>query len=252
MSGIGLLARHEWRRLAAQPFAWILAAVVLALMSWQFLLALQAYLEISPRLGGLKDAPGVTDLVAVPLLHSLANVLAFVVPLLTMRMIAGERRAGTLPLLLASGLSPTRIVLGKYLAVLGWLALWLALALAMPLSLAHGTTLDWGKLAAAALGLALLLALLAAIGLACSTFASHPAIAATASLVITLTLCCVNLGAQAAGVDNGAIHWLALGTHLEPLLRGLVATDDVLWFVLLAALALALAIRRLGSDRERG
>ena len=261
MSALAMV-RLESRRLFVRPLAWVLGALTLGELAWRFVLLLGNFLAAQVKLAALPAGPGYTDLVAVPLLSSLftgglvpfglAELALLVVALLTMSSIAGERSNGTLPLLLASGLSPTRIVLGKYLAVLGWLALWLALALAMPLSLAHGTTLDWGKLAAAALGLALLLALLAAIGLACSTFASHPSIAATASLVITLTLCCVNLGAQAAGVDNGAIHWLALGTHLEPLLRGLVATDDVLWFVLLAALALVLAIRRLASDRERG
>ncbi|HEV2679921.1 MAG TPA: ABC transporter permease, partial [Rhodanobacter sp.] len=126
-----------------------------------------------------------------------------------------------------------------------------ALTLAMPLSLAHATHLDWGKLAAAVLGMALMLAALAAVGVACSTFASHPAIAAAASMMLVLALWIVNLGAQIAGIDNGVINWLALSTHLETLLRGLVASSDLLWFVLLIGLALALAIRRLATERER-
>lgn len=258
----GAMVRLEWRRLFVRPLGWVIAALTLGELGWRFVLLLGNFLAAQVKLAALPAGPGYTDLVAVPLLSSLftgglvpfglAELALLVVPLLTMSSIAGERGNGTLPLLLASGLSPARIVLGKYVAVLGWLMLWLALVLTMPLSLAHGTTLDWGKLAAATLGLALTLALLAAIGLACSAFASHPAIAATASLVITLTLCCVNLGAQAAGVDSGAIHWLALGSHLDPMLRGLVASGDVAWFVLLAAGALALAIRRLASERERG
>ena len=62
----------------------------------------------------------------------------------------------------------------------------------------------------------------------------------------------MNLGAQMAGINGGAINWLAMSTHLQPLLRGLVSTADVVWFVLLIALALALATRRLDADRERG
>jgi ABC-2 type transport system permease protein len=62
----------------------------------------------------------------------------------------------------------------------------------------------------------------------------------------------MQLGAQAVGVNNGLINWLALPSHLEPLLRGLVSTTDVLWFVLLIVLALALATRRLTADKERG
>jgi ABC-2 type transport system permease protein len=61
----------------------------------------------------------------------------------------------------------------------------------------------------------------------------------------------VNLGAQMAGLNGGAVNWLAMSTHLQPLLRGLVSTTDIVWFVLLTVLALALAMRRLDADRER-
>jgi len=93
---------------------------------------------------------------------------------------------------------------------------------------------------------------LAALGVACSTFASHPAIAAAAALIITLALWSVNLGAQMAGINGGAINWLAMSTHLQPLLRGLVSTTDVVWFALLIALSLSLATRRLSAERGRG
>jgi len=122
----------------------------------------------------------------------------------------------------------------------------------MPLTLAHATDLDWGKLAAAAVGLALMLAALAALGLACSSFASHPAIAAAAALILGLALWSVNLGAQMAGIDGGAINWLAMSTHVQPLLRGLVSSADLLWFALLICLSLALATRHLSTERERG
>ena len=73
-----------------------------------------------------------------------------------------------------------------------------------------------------------------------------------AALVIALALWSVNLGAQMAGINGGAINWLAMSTHLQPLLRGLVSSTDIVWFALLIALALALATRRLNADRERG
>jgi ABC-2 type transport system permease protein len=250
----------ELRRLFVRPLAWVLGALTLAELAWRFVLLLGSFLTSQIKLAALPASPGYTDLVGVPLLSSmltggflpfgLAELALIIVPLLTMSTIAGERSNGTLPLLFASGLPASRIVLGKYLAVLVWLLLWLALTLAMPLSLAHATHLDWGKLAAAVLGMALMLAALAAVGIACSTFASHPAIAAAASMMLVLALWIVNLGAQIAGIDNGVINWLALSTHLETLLRGLVASSDLLWFVLLIGLALALAIRRLAAERE--
>lgn len=235
-----------------RPLAWVLAALTLAWLGWNFTLLLGGFLAGQIRNAAQPDGPGFIDLVGVPLLGQLAQLAFLVVPLLTMSVIAGERRNGTLPLLFAAGVPASRIVLGKYLAVLGWLLLWLLLTLAMPLALAHATHIDWGKLAAATLGLALMLAALAAAGVACSTFASHPAIAAAAALILALALWSVNLGAQMAGINGGAINWMAMSTHLQPLLRGLVSSADIVWFVLLIVLALALATRRLSADRERG
>lgn len=246
------VAGHEWRRLWVRPFAWILAAATLAWLGWQFVLMLGHFLDVEVKLAALADGPGYTDLVAVPLLAQFAQLAILLVPLMTMSTLSGERRAGTLPLLFAAGVSPARIVLGKYAAVLGWLLAILLLTLAMPLALAHATAPDWGKLAAATLGMALTLITLTAIGVACSAFTAHPALAAAAALVITLALWAVNLGAQAAGTLGGALDWLALSTHLQPMWRGVVSSADVAWFLIVAALALALAIQRLAGERTRG
>jgi ABC-2 type transport system permease protein len=253
--------RLELRRLFVRPLGWVLAALTLAELAWRFVLLLGNFLGMQVRLAALPNGPGFTDLAGVPLLSSLltggfipfgfTELALIVVPLLAMSTLAGERSQGTLPLLFGSGQSATAIVLGKYLALMAWLLLWLALTLAMPLSLAHAAQLDWGKLAAATLGMVLLLAALAAVGVACSAFASHPAIAATAAILLVLALCSLQLGAQSAGVDSGLVNWLALPSHLEPLLRGLVSTADVAWFVLLTVLALALAIRRVAAEKER-
>ena len=246
------VTRLEWRRLLVRPLAWVLAGLTLAWLAWNFTLMLGSFLAGQIQRAAQPDGPGFIDLVGVPLLAQLAQLAFLVVPLITMSVIAGERRNGTLPLLFAAGVPASRIVLGKYLAVLGWLLLWLALTLTMPLVLMHATHFDWGKLGAATLGLALMLAALGALGVACSAFASHPAIAAAAALVIALALWSVNLGAQMAGINGGAINWLAMSTHLQPLLRGLVSTTDIVWFALLILLALTLASRRLAADRERG
>jgi len=253
--------RLEWRRLFVRPLGWVLAALTLAELAWRFVLLLGNFLGMQVRLAALPSGPGFTDLVGVPLLSSLltggfipfgfTELALIVVPLLAMSTLAGERSNGTLPLLFGTGQSAASIVLGKYFALMAWLLLWLALTLAMPLSLAHVAHLDWGKLAAATLGMVLLLAALAAIGVACSDFASHPAIAATAGILLVLALCSVQLGAQSAGVNNNLIDWLALPSHLEPLLRGLVSSADIVWFALLTVLALALAVRRVAAEKER-
>ena len=244
-----LIAAHEWRRLAVQPFAWVLAAVVVALMAWQFLLALEAFLTLAPKLGSLKDAPGVTDLVAIPLLRSFSNLLMLLVPLVAMRSIAGERRSHSLPLLLAGGVGNARIVVGKYSGALGYVVVLIVLVAAMPLALGIGTSLDLGRLLAALLGLVLFASALVAIGVMCSAWTSHPALAAASAFALTSLLAIVDAGARLQGVDNMGINYLALPTHIEPFFRGLVASVDVVYFLIVTAVALAFAAHRL--DRLR-
>ena len=251
MSAAAVLARHEWRRFAVQPFAWLLAASVVALMAWQFLLALQGFLDLAPKLGGLRNAPGVSDLVAIPLLRSFANLLVLLVPLITMHAFAGERRAQTLPLLLASGIGNARVVLGKYCGALGFVGVLIALVALMPLALGFGTTLDFGRIAAAVFGLALFAAALTAIGIVCSAWAAQPALAAAAALALSTLLAVVDAGARLQGISNAGINYLALPTHLEPFFRGLVASVDILYFVLVIGVALTLATRRLDALRSR-
>lgn len=251
MNFIAML-RLELLRLRVRPFGWVLLALGIGWLGWNFTLLVGSFLASQVQRAGLPDSPGYVDLVAVPLLGALAQLAFLVVPLLGMATLAGERRNGTLAVLLASGVPASRIVLGKYAALVLWLLVWLALTLAMPLSLAHATSPDWGKLASATLGLFLMLASLAAIAVAASAFTSHPALAAVVGLLVGLGLWTLNLGAQRAGIDDGAINAIAMSTHVQNLLRGLVSSADLLWFVLVIAVCLALATRRIATDRERG
>ncbi len=249
MSGIVILARNELHRLFLQPLAWAVLAAVLWILAYFFLLALQAFLLVMPKLAGNAAAPGVTDLVALPLLRAIANLLLLIVPLLGMRTFAGERQSGTLPLLLASGVGDARIVLGKFAGLTIFLTVLIVLALAMPLSLDVGTTLDLGRLCAAALGLLLLATTLAAMAVCVSSYVQQPAVAAMVALALNLILWMLDAGARFEGITSSFINYLALPTHLEPFLNGIVATVDIVYFVLVATVALALATRRLGAIR---
>ncbi len=232
-----------------RPWPWVLAAVVLAWLGWNLLLALGEFLKAQPHLATLPSAPGFTDIVAVPLLAQFAEIALLIVPLLGMQALAGERRAGTLPLLLAQGLSAPVIVLAKYFAQLLWLVGLLTLVVALPLLLAPTTHPDWGKLAAAALGIASLLSALSAVSLAASAFTRQPVLAAALALALILVLWAAAAQGHAPQQAGPVLRWLSLPTHLQPLLQGLVSTRDLAYFVILAALALGCATQRLARER---
>lgn len=245
------VARIDLKRLAVRPFAWTLAGIALAMMAWQFLLGVSAFMHAQPIVPGPASGPGFTDTVVAPYLLNFIQLCLVIAPLVTMQALAGTR--GTrLALLSTSGASSAQIVLGKFAARLAFLWLLLLVVATVPLVLAGATHPDWGQFGAALIATALCVAALTAIGIACSAFAPEPALAATAALLIGEGLSLIDAGVRMAGGAGGWLGYLALHTHLAPALRGLVRSEDIVYFLIVIVLSLALAVRRITAERERG
>jgi len=244
------VAGRELRSLFLSPLAWTVLAVALVILGYLFLVQVDTFVRLQPRLSGAPGAPGVTALVVAPLLQTAGVVLMLLVPLMTMRLVAEERRNGTLALLLSAPVSMTEIVLGKYVAVLAFFGCLLGLLALLMLSLLAGGTLDFGLLAAALLGLALLVASFAAAGLFLSTLTAQPVVAAVSTFGLLLLLWVIDwAGGTGEGAGAQALSYLSLLTHFDPLLEGVVDTRDVAYYVLFIAAFLGLSIRRLDGDR---
>lgn len=246
------IARKELRALFLSPLAWVILGVVQLLLGYLFLLQLDQYLVIQPRLAAMEGAPGVTDMVVAPLFGNAAVILLLVVPLVTMRLISEERRNGTLDLLASAPITPLQIVLGKYLGILVFLGVMLAITALMPLSLLAGGWLDFGKLAGGLLGIGLLVAAFAAAGLFMSSLTAQPVVAAVASFGLLLLLWIIDWAARGQAAPDGVLTYLSLMGHYESLVRGLFRSTDVIYYVLFIGMFLALTVRKLESERLSG
>jgi ABC-2 type transport system permease protein len=246
---IFVVARKELRSLFGSPLAWSVLAVLQALLAYIFLGQLDAYLALQPRFTQIANPPGMTEMVVAPLFSAAALVLLMAVPLLSMRLVAGERRDRTLVFLLSAPLTLTEIVLGKFLGLLLFLAAVAALPLLMALSLYAGGPLDLGLVLANLLGLLLLAAAFAALGLFLSSLTTSPTVAGIASLGAFLGLWIVNM---AVTDPDSALNTLSLLKHFEGFNRGLIDTADIAYFLLFTALFLAFTVRRLDNERLGG
>ncbi len=245
-----VVAGRELRSLFLSPLAWSILAVVQLLLAYMFLSQMDVFMQLQGRLAGLEGAPGVTQMVAMPVLANAAIVLLLVVPLLTMRLISEERRGQTIALLFSAPLSMSEIVLGKFLGVMAFLALMVAMIALMPLSLRLGAEIDFGMLAAGLLGLFLLVASFAALGLYMSTLTAQPAVAAVASFGALLLFWVIDWSGNAnLGEAGGVLGYLSMLRHFEPLLKGVFDSSDVIYYLLFVVLFLGLSIRRLNADR---
>jgi ABC-2 type transport system permease protein len=235
------LAWMEWRRLMRTSLAWIVLAVALCLLSWQFLGTLEAFVGMH---GGDRNL-GLTHHLGLQVFGLASVVLLIVSPILTMRAFSEPLRSGAYTLLSSAPLSSSGILLGKFFAIQLFLLPIVLMPAALSLSLSAGTRLDAGLIAAATLGLLLLGALFVAAGLYLSVLSENPAVAAAGGYGLLLLLTLLD---QHTGGDS-FLHWLAWPSHYLNLQLGLVHSGDLAYFLLLMLYFLALALHRL--DRRR-
>jgi len=243
-----IIAGRELRTLFLSPLAWTILGVTQLILAYMFLTQIDFYLSIQAKLIGIPNAPGVTDLVIAPLFGNAAVIFLLITPLLTMRVISDERRNKTISLLFSAPISISEIVLGKFLAIFAFLLILIFSIALMPLSLLTIGELDMGKFAACLLAMILLAASFNALGLYMSAIASQPTVAAVASFGALLFLWIIDW----AGNNNGGsnlFEYISIMRHFENLLRGLVNSTDIAYFVLFIAGFLILSIRRLDNDR---
>lgn len=252
------IARKELKTLFTSPMAWAVLTLMQLILAYFFLRRLQDYMEIQPQLIQMPNPPGVTELVVAPLYLTIVTMMLFIVPLLTMRLIAEERRNQTMVFLVSAPLSMTQIVLGKFAGLTAFLLLIIGITTLMPLSLLFAGRLDFGLLASLISGVALLAACFVAIGLYASCLTVHPLIAAVVSFCILLALLLVGdasvdgLRSRGWPIPAALAQVLSPFKNFEPFSKGVIDSYAIVCMLLLIALFLILTIRRLDAARLRG
>ncbi|MCK4708953.1 MAG: ABC transporter permease subunit [Gammaproteobacteria bacterium] len=242
------IALRECRSLFMSPLAWTVLAVVQFILAWIFFAQIDNFFALQSQLQTLKSAPGVTDLVIAPLFNITSIVLLMVTPLMTMRLISEERQSGTIQLLMSSPVSMTQIVFGKYLGMMMFFAIFIFQISLMPLSLFMGTDLDIGKLLAGFLSIFLLVAAFVSAGLYLSSLTDNPSVAAIATFGLLLLLWIINANTPDDASGN-IFNYISLIQHSNAIIRGVINSTDIIYFILFIFTFLGLSIRQLDSYR---
>ncbi len=246
---IGVIARRELTSLFRSPLAWALLCVTQIVLAYRFLAQIELHIEFADKLRAMPEPPGVSEIIVVPLLGAAALLLMFIVPVITMSAINGERRAGSLALLYSSPVSGWQIVVGKFVGCCGLLGvIWLIIAL-MPLTLLWGAPLDLAMTAAGLFALALLMTMYAAIGLMFSALFRQPALAAIASFGVLAALWSIDWASR-LGMDAGVLSDLSSLNHFQRLASGLLDTVATGYFILITATALGITTWSLNGERR--
>jgi len=248
--------KKEMRLYFGSPVAYVVFTFFLLISGWFFSQIFLFYSDASmrsfmqPQFG---QNLNVVDNVMRPLFTNMSVVLLFFLPMVTMRLFAEEKKAGTIELLLTYPVRDGEVLAGKYLAALALYVLLLALTLLYPGLVASFTRVEWGPILTGYLGLLLTGATFLAIGVLVSSLTENQIVAGFGTFGILLGFWVVGWGAEFAGGNlRGVLQYLSIGDHLDGFTRGLIDTKDLVYYLTGVALALFLTLRSLESKRWKG
>lgn len=247
-----LIAKRDLGSLFNSPIFYVLTTVFLILYSYIFFNILSFFSFQSAQAGQFGGNMNLNEMVVEPSLHNMGVILLLMIPAITMRSFAEDRKSKSLTLLLSSPLHLREIIFGKFLACLTVVGVMIFLSgYCMVFLLAIGEP-DVGPILTGYLGMLLMAGCYVAIGVFASSLTDNQIVAAVISFGFTLFMWIIGWGAQSSGAALGDIlHFLSLIDHMERFLKGILDTSDILYYLSFISLGLFLTHRVLDSQRWR-
>jgi ABC-2 type transport system permease protein len=236
------------------PIAYLLMALF-GLIFGYFFYSATAYFVLAgirAQMGGASQPMSINDYVVAPLMGNASVVCLFLLPLISMRLFAEEKRSGTIELLMTSPLRDWEIILGKWLGAMSMYLCVLAMsAVSVSLLFAWGQP-DWRPILTGYLGLILQGGTVLAIGTFISTTTKNQIIAGAATFSVCLLLWVLSwVSSYNDAPWAQAIAYCSILTHFEPFSKGIVDTKDLVFYISAIFLGLFITSRSLESLRWR-
>ncbi len=252
-----IIAGKELAGYFVQPVAYVVMTVFLLLGGFFFFNLLRYFNVLLQMYVAMQNAAvlnrlNLNERVIQPLLHNMSIVLVILVPAITMRSFAEEKRSGTYEFLLTAPVRTGEIVAGKFIAAAVFVLIMIALAGLFPLILVFFGNPEIGPMVAGWIGLAFLAVSFVSIGLFTSSLTQNQIIAAITCFGALLLLFVISWPAQAGGTTfAGVLRYLSLPDHFSQMVTGILDTSDVIYFLSLIFVALFLTQRSVESARWR-
>jgi ABC-2 type transport system permease protein len=248
--------KKEMRLYFTSPVAWVILTIF-TMITGYFFYSIFAYYTLASMQSMMNPAMArelnVTDSVLRPLFSNVSVILLLLMPMLTMRLFAEERRSGTIELLLTFPVRDGAVLLGKYLAALAMYGVMLALTLVYPALVLYFARVEWGVLATGYLGLLLMGATFLAVGMFASSLTENQIVASIITFGILLIFWVIGWSADYAGGAWGRVlSHISLLEHFDSFGKGVLDTKDILYYVDFTIVALFLTLRSLETRRWKG
>jgi ABC-2 type transport system permease protein len=254
MRNIWIICQKELRSYFVSPIAYILLgifAVVFGFFFWN-VVGYFIYMSIETQMRGEGYPLNVNEQVIRPLVSNISVIGLFLIPLITMRLFADEKRTGTIELLATSPIHDVEVILGKWLAAMMLYAgMLLVTAINFLWIFKYGNP-DWKPLLVAYLGLLLQAGMLLAIGTFISTLTRNQIVAGVSTFGVCLLLWVLEwVSGYESATWAKVLAYMSVLTHFESFAKGLLSLKDAVFYVSAIFFGLFLTARSLESLRWR-
>lgn len=254
MRNVLLICKKELKSYFASPIAYLLMAFFALIFGFGFFTATRDFVRFSfqAQMMGQQQPTNVNEQIIRPLLGFASTIALFLIPMISMRLFAEEKRSGTIELLLTSPVKDMEIILGKWLgAVLLYLCV---LAMSM---INIAMLFMWGKpdlkpVLVAYLGLLIQGACLLAIGGFISTTTKNQIVAGGVTFFVCLLLWLLSwFTAFDSTIPAQIVNYISIVTHFENFSKGVLDFKDVVFYLSMIFFSLFITSRSLESLRWR-
>jgi ABC-2 type transport system permease protein len=254
MRNIWIICKKELNGYFTSPIAYLLIAMFAVIFGYFFwnVVGYFVFMGLQQQMGGRPFPMNLNEQIVRPLLQNVSVLGLFLIPLITMRLFAEEKRSGTIELLLTSPVSDVQILIGKWLAaLLMYSAMLLVAGLNFLFLFLYGQP-DWRPMLVGFAGLLLQAGGLLAIGAFISTLTKNQIIAGAATFGVCLLLWVME---WVAGYETATwakvMAYLSIVSHFESFAKGVIDSKDVIFYCSVIFLGLFLTARSLESLRWR-
>lgn len=254
MKNIWVIYRKELKSYFSSWIAYLLMAFFAVIFGYFFYVATAIFVTrgMESMMMGRGMPMDMNEWVIRPLLMNVSVIGLFVIPMITMRLFAEEKRTGTIELLMTSPVRDYEIIIAKWLSALTLYGSILAIsALNLIYLFAYGKP-DWKPILVGYLGLLLQGGCLLAIGTFISTLTRNQIIAVGGTFAVCLLLWVLDwMSSYDTSTTARVVSYLSVVTHFEPFAKGVIDTKDIVFYLSSIFFGLFLTARAMESLRWR-
>ncbi len=255
MGNILTLAQKELRAYFVSPIAYVLLVFFALLFGYFYASSINFMVQLSMGQFGMggPQIVNINEFMIRPLFGNTAVILLFMLPMLTMRSFAEEKRSGTIELLLTSPLTDFQIIMGKFLGAMALYTLMLSLTLIHIGVLFWYGEPEWAPVLSGYLGLLLMGGSFISVGLAISSMTKNQIVAGVSTFAVLLLFWIINWMGDASGtMTQSVLAYLSILEHLDDFSKGVIDTTHVTYYVSFITLGLFLTAKSMDMARWNG